>query len=68
MVLFLLGLIGLTLLIYLVLRALTSRGTGTVKRAPVAPPRPPDDDEDFLRDLRRRADEQRRRAQDPRDD
>jgi len=28
----------------------------------------PDDDEDFLRELRRRADEQRRRARDPRDD
>jgi len=39
-----------------------------------APPRPaprrgaPDDDEDFLRELRRRADDQRRRARDPRDD
>ena len=28
----------------------------------------PDDDEEFLRELRRRADEQRRRARDPRDD
>ncbi len=28
----------------------------------------PDDDEEFLRDLRRRAEEQRRRARDPRDD
>jgi hypothetical protein len=28
----------------------------------------PDDDEDFLRELRRRADEHRRRARDPRDD
>jgi hypothetical protein len=41
---------------------------------PAAPPRPapgrgaPDDDEDFLRELRRRADDQRRRARDPRDD
>jgi hypothetical protein len=38
----------------------------------VAPPRlergAPDDDEDFLRELRRRAEEQRRRAKDPRDD
>jgi hypothetical protein len=30
------------------------------------PPRAPDDDEDFLRELRRRAEEQRRRAEDPR--
>jgi hypothetical protein len=42
------------------------------KRAAPAP-RPvergaPDDDEDFLRELRRRAEEQRRRARDPRDD
>ena len=28
----------------------------------------PDDDEDFLRELRRRAEEQRRQARDPRDD
>ena len=28
----------------------------------------PDDDEEFLRELRRRADEQRRRARDPRDE
>ena len=28
----------------------------------------PDDDEDFLRELRKRAEEQRRRARDPRDD
>ena len=36
---------------------------------PVAPTRgAPDDDEDFLRELRRRADDQRRRARDPRDD
>lgn len=28
----------------------------------------PDDDEDFLRELRRRAEDQRRRARDPRDD
>jgi hypothetical protein len=38
----------------------------------VSPPRlergAPDDDEDFLRELRRRAEEQRRRAKDPRDD
>lgn len=46
------------------------RGTA---RQPLRPgPAPergaPDDDEDFLRELRRRAAEQRRRAQDPRDD
>ena len=35
---------------------------------PAAGRRAPDDDEYFLRDLRRRADEQRRRARDPRDD
>lgn len=35
---------------------------------PVAEPIAPDDDEDFLRELRRRADDQRRRARDPRDD
>ena len=35
---------------------------------PVAEPVAPDDDEDFLRELRRRADDQRRRARDPRDD
>jgi len=35
---------------------------------PVAPPVPPDDDPEFLRELRRRADDQRRRARDPRDD
>ena len=28
----------------------------------------PDDDEDFLRELRRRAEDQRRRSRDPRDD
>ena len=33
-----------------------------------APPVPPDDDPEFLRELRRRADDQRRRARDPRDD
>ena len=36
--------------------------------APKAQRGAPDDDEDFLRELRRRADEQRRRARDPRDD
>ncbi|MCW2679292.1 MAG: hypothetical protein JWM62_693 [Frankiales bacterium] len=36
--------------------------------APRAERGAPDDDEDFLRELRRRADEQRRRARDPRDD
>ena len=46
------------------------RGTA---RKPLRPgPAPergaPDDDEEFLRELRRRADEQRRRARDPRDD
>jgi hypothetical protein len=35
---------------------------------PKAAPGAPDDDEDFLRELRRRAEEQRRRARDPRDD
>ena len=35
---------------------------------PAPAPVHPDDDEDFLRELRRRADEQRRRARDPRDD
>ena len=35
---------------------------------PRVEPGAPDDDEDFLRELRRRADEQRRRARDPRDD
>lgn len=38
-------------------------------RRPIAPERgAPDDDEDFLRELRRRADDHRRRARDPRDD
>ena len=40
-------------------------------RRPAAPPtvqRAPDDDEEFLRQLRKRAEEQRKRAQDPRDD
>jgi hypothetical protein len=36
--------------------------------APPAPPVAPDDDPEFLREMRRRADEQRRRARDPRDD
>lgn len=35
---------------------------------PVAAPVPPDDDPEFLRELRRRAQEQRHRARDPRDD
>jgi hypothetical protein len=35
---------------------------------PTGPVRAPDDDPDFLRELQRRADEQRRRARDPRDD
>ena len=43
-----LGLVGLVLLAYLVLRLVTSRSRE------VTPPRPPDDDEDFLRELRRR--------------
>ncbi len=44
------------------------RGSGRTPPRSV-PERPaPDDDEDFLRDLRRRTDEQRRRASDPRDD
>lgn len=37
-------------------------------RPVAAPPVPPDDDPEFLRELRRRADDQRRRARDPRDD
>ncbi len=45
---------------------------GRPRRGAVAPRRAergaPDDDEDFLRELRRRAEEQRRRARDPRDD
>jgi hypothetical protein len=47
-----------------------SRGTARqpLRSAPAAEPRRPDDDEDFLRELRRRADEQRRRARDPRED
>ena len=39
-----------------------------LRPGPAAERGAPDDDEDFLRELRRRADEQRRRAQDPRDD
>lgn len=46
------------------------RGTSRTSLRP--PPRvergAPDDDEAFLRELRRRAEEQRRRARDPRDD
>ena len=45
---------------------------GTARRPLGAPeratPSAPDDDEAFLRELRRRAEEQRRRSQDPRDD
>ena len=44
-----------------------SGGTG-LRPGPRVEPGAPDDDEDFLRELRRRADEQRRRARDPRDD
>jgi len=47
-----------------------SRGTDRqgLRPGPRVEPGAPDDDEDFLRELRRRADEQRRRARDPRDD
>ena len=41
---------------------------GTVTAQPTVERGAPDDDEEFLRELRRRADEQRRRARDPRDD
>ncbi len=46
------------------------RGTDrqSLRPRPRVEPGAPDDDEDFLRELRRRADEQRRRARDPRDD
>jgi hypothetical protein len=46
------------------------RGTARQSLRPGAATEPgaPDDDEEFLRELRRRADEQRRRARDPRDD
>ncbi len=46
------------------------RGTDRkgLRPGPRVEPGAPDDDEDFLRELRRRADEQRRRARDPRDD
>jgi len=44
------------------------RGTDRARPGPAPERAAPDDDEDFLRDLRRRADEQRRRARDPRDD
>ena len=46
------------------------RGTNRkgLRPGPRVEPGAPDDDEDFLRELRRRADEQRRRARDPRDD
>ena len=53
MLLFVLGLIGLTLLVYLVLRGLTARKAQPLRPGP-AVRRAPDDDEDFLRDLRRR--------------
>lgn len=47
-----------------------SRGEGGrgLRKGPRVEPGAPDDDEDFLRELRRRADDQRRRARDPRDD
>jgi hypothetical protein len=41
---------------------------GPRRRPPAAPLGGPDDDEDFLRGLRRDADDRRRRARDPRDD
>ena len=42
---------------------------GTPRPAAPAPGRgAPDDDEDFLRELRKRADDQRRRSRDPRDE
>lgn len=52
---------------------LAGRPPSGTARSPLRPrPAPergaPDDDEDFLRELRRRAEEQRRRARDPRDD
>lgn len=48
--------------------SVTRQPLGRGPRVEPAPPRAPDDDEDFLRQLRKRAEEQRRRAQDPRDD
>lgn len=48
---------------------LCGRPQRATRRSTPAPDRAaPDDDEDFLRELRRRADDQRRRARDPRDD
>lgn len=44
------------------------RGSGRTRPRSTPERAAPDDDEDFLRDLRRRTDEQRRRASDPRDD
>ena len=44
------------------------RGAQRTGLAPPATPRAPDDDEAFLRELRRRTEEQRRRSRDPRDD
>ncbi len=41
---------------------------GATRRAAAPEPGAPDDDEDFLRELRRRADDHRKRARDPRDD
>lgn len=41
---------------------------GATRRAAAPEPSAPDDNEDFLRELQRRADEHRRRARDPRDD
>jgi hypothetical protein len=101
-VLWVLGLLGLGLLVYAVLDVVTTprdavrvlpkpvwlllvlapvfgpvlwflfgrppRGTARQPLRPSSAPGAPDDDEEFLRELRRRADEQRRRARDPRDD
>lgn len=41
---------------------------GTPRPAPERERGAPDDDEEFLRELRRRAEDQRRRARDPRED
>jgi hypothetical protein len=46
----------------------TRQPLGRSPRSEPAPQQAPDDDEEFLRQLRKRAEEQRRRAQDPRDD
>ncbi len=47
---------------------LTRRPAGAPGRRPRPERGAPDDDEDFLRKLRREADDRRRRARDPRDD